>query len=425
MIHDEGIIQERGIVHDNGLVHEKNNNEENLYDSCQKSTRMIRETSIQELKRIQSQPNQSSLMVDSGGFTIEGRCSNDENDIFLERTTTAKTSASRRKEQFPFPTKHQIEIPSTSPTLSDNKTLQRAANTNSSFSDTILSAACVATDNELETLILNKVHEDIEDIEDDLSKRANQRQMTTAQEVYNAISMLPTFFLAFYFVVGGTWLTDLDIAKAEEELMVSEPNGTYLVDSHQCISCRLFPSLYAFPPLPILSIAFGIMLHTPCSMYYHLLCAFKIPPGPKRMDHWSRRLDQTMIHFISLFSCYGTSGSFDYMLIALAFSLDSMYRLFQNGHRPKRILIRMILACLMPIAPLVTRGLLLEFMQLLVIYGLSGWLFSAYPIKGWSHGTFHLLLTGANPIFFKVSASLSSSQEAISIAAKCALLAQS
>jgi len=310
-----------------------------------------------------------------------------------------------------------------------------------------------AVTHELEMLILSDTHENLEN---ELARRAEERQMTCAQEVYNAITMLPQPLMCIYFILMGKWLTDDDILQARDEMSsfsemynyigdgdLVNDNGdgihnttmnfnsspysshsSYLYNDDRCISSSLLPNLHSLPPLTTMAVVTAFILHSPCSIQYHLLCAFKLPPGPKRMDHWSRRLDQTMIHWISFFLCYGLSGSIDYALISLTFTLDSMYRLFQSGHRPKRILIRMVGAFLMPVLPLVTNGYILEVMQLLAIYGVSGWLFSTYPFKGWSHGTFHLVCALSVPIYLDASTKLMVSQDAIQIAAKCAALAQ-
>merc|ERR1719223_2040775 len=99
------------------------------------------------------------------------------------------------------------------------------------------------------------------------------------------------------------------------------------------MSLPWFPNMHSMPPLATLSVVLGYLIHSPCSIYYHLLCAFKLPPGPKRLDHWSRRLDQAMIHIIGLFITFGQSGNLNYSLVSLVFNVDSFYRLFQPVHR--------------------------------------------------------------------------------------------
>ena len=236
--------------------------------------------------------------------------------------------------------------------------------------------------------------------EDELEKKARERQMTCAQEVCNALTMLAPVLYALYFMLMGKWITEEDLEQAKQggiriynDINIHADNKAFFSNGHEaqyfpqffeeqkhCFASSLFPHVYAFPPLPTLSMFLGFLFHAPCSIYYHLLCAFKLPSGPKRMTHWSRRLDQVMIHSMSVFHCLGYSGNVDYTLFVLAFSLDSMYRLFQGGdHRPRRILARMILAFILPILPLLSHGRVLEFCQLIAIFATGGWLFSAYP----------------------------------------------
>eukprot|EP01083_Nonionella_stella_P014238 40043_1 len=262
--------------------------------------------------------------------------------------------------------------------------------------------------------------------------------------------MLAPVLYALYFVLMGKWITEKDLEQAKQGLLriyndinihaddnqaFFSNNGhghghappqyvpQFFEEQKHCFASSLFPHVYAFPPLPTLSMFLGFLFHAPCSIYYHLLCAYKLPSGPKRMTHWSRRLDQAMIHGMSVFHCLGYSGNVDYTLFVLAFSLDSMYRLFQGGvHRPRRILARMILAFILPILPLLSHGRILEFCQLLAIFATGGWLFSTYPFGGWSHGAFHIVLTLSNPITMLATTKLMASQEAIEIGAKCAIL---
>ena len=100
------------------------------------------------------------------------------------------------------------------------------------------------------------------------------------------------------------------------------------------------------------------------------------------MNHWSRRLDQAMIHFMSLCWCFGTSGNKDFVIATAIFNFDSMIRLFENGYRPGRLLIRMALAVVLPAVPFLARGEILSFGKLLAIYTVSFWLFKNYPFGG-------------------------------------------
>lgn len=263
--------------------------------------------------------------------------------------------------------------------------------------------------------------------EEEMERRASRRQMNTTQEVWNAITMLVTPLMGLFFILSGMWVTEEDVTHARETLFtgVNDPMDVHFDGEHRCIRSRFFPHLPAVPPVATLSIVLGYVLHSPCSIYYHLLCAFKIPPGPKRLDHWSRRLDQAMIHVMGTFVSYGTSGSIKYGLVSLAFTLDSIYRLFQPIHQPRGILVRMIIGFLMPVLPALVYGHIEEVLQFLLIYAISGWMFTTYPFGGYSHGFFHLVAAISNPIQLALSTKLLTSQQAIEIAASCVVTAQS
>ena len=247
--------------------------------------------------------------------------------------------------------------------------------------------------------------------------------MTTKQELWNAITMIPAPAYCLYFCLNGLWLTkdDTNQVLANDSTMDSSLLSSF---SSSCIQSEIFPNLHTIPPLTILSYTIGVLLHSPCSIYYHLLCAYKLPPGPKRMDHWTRRLDQAMIHLMSSMFAYSTSASRDYFLLALAFNIDCMYRLFQSGMRPGRTLIRMMVAFLIPVVPFIYRTEWMVVCQLGVIYGISGWLFTAYPLGGWSHGAFHLVCCLSNPITIRGSLGLDVDvvKDCIDMAVRCSLI---
>lgn len=262
---------------------------------------------------------------------------------------------------------------------------------------------------------------------EEMERRASRRQMSTSQEVWNAITMLVTPLMGLFFILSGMWVGEEDVIRARESLLNdwNNPFDLRFYGEDRCIRSRVFPRLPAVPPVATLSIVIGYMLHSPCSIYYHLLCAFKIPPGPKRLDHWSRRLDQAMIHVMGTFVSYGTSGSIKYGLISFAFTVDSIYRLFKPIHQPRGILVRMIICFLMPVLPALVYGYFEEVIQFVIIYAVSGWMFTMYPLGGYSHGFFHLIAAISNPIQLVLSTKLLTSQQAIQIAASCVVAAQS
>ena len=144
------------------------------------------------------------------------------------------------------------------------------------------------------------------------------------------------------------------------------------------------------------------------------------------MDHWSRRLDQAMIHFIGICWSYGTYGynHWKCFVFALILNVDSMLRLFQKTVRSRRILCRMAFAFTIPILPfLQDTERVLVFGQLVLIYSISVWLFSKYPFGGWSHGFFHLLITCSNPIMMNTVTAMMERDGFIDVAARCAVIA--
>ncbi len=263
--------------------------------------------------------------------------------------------------------------------------------------------------------------------EEELARRAYKRQMTSNQELWNALTMIPTPTYCLYFCLSGQWLTQNDIDQVvTSNSAIADWGLLSSGGSSSCIQSSYLPNLHTIPPLTVLAMTIAACLHSPCSMYYHLLCAYKLPPGPKRMDHWARRLDQAMIHFMSFMFAFATSANSDYFLITMAFNIDCMYRLFQKGMRPKQTLYRMIAAFFIPVAPLVFRGEWWIVMKLVIIYGISGWLFSAYPLGGWSHGAFHLVCFLSNPILIRSSLGLDVDvvRSCIDMAVKCSLVAK-
>jgi len=70
------------------------------------------------------------------------------------------------------------------------------------------------------------------------------------------------------------------------------------------------------------------------------------------------------------------------------------------------------------------KGDLLSFSKLGVLFALGGWLFGQYPIGGWSHSAFHVVMAFVPPIIFAFALKLPASQTQLYIAAQCAVLAE-
>ena len=72
--------------------------------------------------------------------------------------------------------------------------------------------------------------------------------------------------------------------------------------------------------------------------------------------------------------------------------------------------------------PILRVGEISLFIKLWSTFALSGWLFATYPIGGWSHTMFHIVLAFVPPILMEIAVGLSASQTQIHAAAKCAAL---
>lgn len=190
----------------------------------------------------------------------------------------------------------------------------------------------------------------------------------------------------------------------------------------RCINISWLPHLHALPPLPVLAGAIGIVVHAPFSFLYHWSYATKLHPS-RRIEHWSRRLDHAFIHFASACMSYATSGRVDYFLMTAAYNLDCAYRQFERRVRPRRNQIRIAISIFLYIVPVLRRGFYGDFFQLLCIFVLSGWFFIVYPIGGWSHAMFHILIAFLPHIIMVSACKLQISQQQIELATQCAVIA--
>merc|ERR1712157_196734 len=182
------------------------------------------------------------------------------------------------------------------------------------------------------------------------------------------------------------------------------------------------PNLYALPPLPVVAIFIGIALHAPFSFFYHYNCATFLPPGIARIEHWSRRMDHSMIHVASAFLSYGTSGQRNYFLLNVIYNLDCVYRQFERRVRPKRNKLRIGISILLYTLPVLSRGDFHLFAQLWIIFFISAWFFAKYPIKGWSHSAFHFTISLIPYFLLQEACKLPASQPQIITAARCAII---
>lgn len=68
------------------------------------------------------------------------------------------------------------------------------------------------------------------------------------------------------------------------------------------------------------------------------------------------------------------------------------------------------------------RGEIAIFIQLVLLIGISGWFFITYPIGGWSHAAFHVVIAFVPPLLMKEACNMLASQHQIKVAARCAIM---
>ena len=328
---------------------------------------------------------------------------------------------------------HEIEMLKESDNTASTKHLLARTSTSLSTSTITTTASSISLEscappqkilNESQSIREYERQQKTKEAEEELTKRAQKRQMTSNQELWNSITMLPPPLYCLFVCFSGIWLTQSDIDNVSLSSSISSSSFTdHDFDDSSCIQSSWLPNFHAIPPMTVIAMLLAVVGHSPCSMYYHLLCAYKLPPGPERMDHWTRRLDQAMIHYMSSMFSYATSAKLNYFLITMVFNIDCMYRLFQKGmFRPKQTLYRMIGAFLMPMLPLVLRGEFGTVLLLIAIYSVSCWIFATYPFGGWSHGFFHLVIFLSNPIWMRAALKLDVVRDTVDYAAQCAFL---
>jgi hypothetical protein len=152
-------------------------------------------------------------------------------------------------------------------------------------------------------------------VEHDVHTYMARREMTEQQELWNALTMIPSPLYCIYYLLAGKWLT------------YSQEDYEYVPE----FECAHSPIYYA--PLPVIFVALAIILHAPFSFLYHYKYACALPAGLARTDHWSRRLDQAMIHAASALISYSTSGSWYYFIANFFYNADCIRRHFEKKVR--------------------------------------------------------------------------------------------
>lgn len=264
----------------------------------------------------------------------------------------------------------------------------------------------------------------------DVEKYMARREMTVTQERWNALTMIPSPLYCLYFVLSGIWVTPDLVQEMREESTDAAIGGlrgfgglanAFVGDSRGCLPPTYWHNIPALPPLPLLAVAAAITVHAPFSFLYHYKYAHSLPPGAPRTNHWSRRMDQAMIHLASALISYGTSGSWDFFVANVIYNADCIYRQFQRKVRPRRNKIRIMISVVAYTMPILRRGDIWLFFQIWSVFGFGFWLFGAYPIGGWSHAAFHLVVALAPPLLMVAACELPASLEQMKLAARCVL----
>ena len=250
-------------------------------------------------------------------------------------------------------------------------------------------------------------------------KYANARTMTPFQEKMNAVTILPSFFLCLHYVAAGRWILPQTMEMAKNVLhgKDDEPRG--------CIDWTYFPNLTYMPPLTIIAICTGIIVHCPWSFIYHWKYAANPNPA-ERLKHWSRRCDHSAIHAASICWSYAIScGSIPFLLLNLLYNADCIRCHWEKEIKPRRNQVRILGSMLLYTSPLLfmqdddgSRFVL--FRKIWSYFVVAVWCFAAYPIGGWSHAAFHIVMIAVPVLLLDMAAKMEAEGEWSMAAARCA-----
>ena len=250
-------------------------------------------------------------------------------------------------------------------------------------------------------------------------KYANARTMTPFQEKVNAVTILPSFFLCLHYIAAGKWILPETMEMAKDMLRgkYDEPRG--------CINWTYLPDLTSMPPPTIIAICLGIIVHCPWSFIYHYKYAAN--PNPvERLKHWSRRCDHSAIHAASICWSYSIScGSIPFLLLNLLYNADCIRCHWEEEIKPRRNQVRILGSMLLYTSPLLfmqdddgSRFVL--FRKIWSYFVVAVWCFAAYPIGGWSHAAFHIVMIAVPVLLLDMAAKMEAEGEWSISAAQCA-----
>ena len=273
-----------------------------------------------------------------------------------------------------------------------------------------------------------------------------RREMSVTQEQWNALTVLPNPMYCLYFILSAQWCyyhttTGMSTATSSDDNeyhhhwsvahALTQEDAQFGRSSHGdirmgddmgCLSQSMWHSMPVIPPLPVLAVVVGICVHAPWSFLYHWTYAHTMS-ATQRTKHWSRRMDQSFIHVASSFMCYGTSGSLPYFWVNALYNLDCIRRQFRPTVRPKQNQMRIIISIIAYTVPLLKQGDYETFLQLWILFSISGYFFIHYPVGGWSHAVFHIVIAFVPPLLLRTATALPVSQAQLYRAAMCAATA--
>ncbi|GKY94854.1 hypothetical protein MPSEU_000450300 [Mayamaea pseudoterrestris] len=253
----------------------------------------------------------------------------------------------------------------------------------------------------------------------DVAKYMTNRQMTAKQERWNAYTMIPSPLFCLYYIFTAQWVPPLESLETYD--MQQEPSVA------ACLTPSAFHYMPSLPPIPVVMIGAAICLHAPFSFIYHFFYAHTLVHPVERTNHLSRRLDQAMIHVSSALMSFSTSGSWQFFFINCLYNCECVYRhLFVRRVKPRANQLRILISMLAYTMPIWKRGEQpVVFLQVWACFALGGWFFIAYPIGGWSHSVFHLIVALAIPLLMTFSVTQPASQAALQQAVWCSGLTAS
>lgn len=249
---------------------------------------------------------------------------------------------------------------------------------------------------------------------------ANQRTMTTLQEKVNAVTILPSFFLCLHYVLAGKWVLPETIETGKELLSRGKEDG-----SNGCTNWAYFPGMF-MPPPTVIAICLGVIVHCPWSFIYHWKYATNPNPA-ERLKHWSRRMDHSAIHAASICWSYSIScGSLAFLLLNLLYNADCIRCHWEEEIKPRRNQARILGSMLLYTSPLLfmpdddgSRFVL--FCKIWSYFVVAVWCFVAYPIGGWSHAAFHIVMVAVPYLLLEAAKMEAGGEWSIAAAAVCGI----